>query len=61
MQNVPSQTPEVKLYTQQEVDAIVAETIEACAKVCEAKAEAMAVFGGNCDPDDLAAAIRSMK
>jgi hypothetical protein len=32
---------------------------EACAKVCESKAETMAITGKSCDPDDLAAAIRA--
>ena len=32
---------------------------EACAKVCERKAETMAITGKSCDPDDLAAAIRA--
>lgn len=29
----------MKTYTQEEVDKIIAETIEACAKVCETKSE----------------------
>ena len=32
---------------------------EACAKVCDIKAEVMAITGKFCDPDDLAAAIRA--
>jgi len=32
---------------------------EECAKVCESKAETMAITGKSCDPDDLAAAIRA--
>ena len=32
---------------------------EACAKVCDIKAEVMAITGKSCDPDDLAAAIRA--
>jgi hypothetical protein len=32
---------------------------EACAKVCERKAEVMAITGKSCDPDDLANAIRA--
>ena len=32
---------------------------EACAKVCELKAETMAITGKSCDPDDLAKAIRA--
>jgi hypothetical protein len=32
---------------------------EACAKVCESKAETMAITGKSCDPDDLAAVIRA--
>ena len=32
---------------------------EACAKVCERKAEVMAITGKSCDPYDLANAIRA--
>ena len=32
---------------------------EACAKICETKAETMAITGKSCDPDDLAKAIRA--
>ena len=37
----------------------VADEREACAKVCDIKAEVMAITGKSCDPDDLAAAIRA--
>jgi hypothetical protein len=44
--------------TAQHKQEILAER-EACAKVCERKAEVMAITGKSCDPDDLANAIRA--
>jgi hypothetical protein len=41
------------------LDLAVAMEREACAKVCESKAEVMAITGKSCDPDDLATAIRA--
>ena len=35
--------------------------IEEAAKVCDTKAEYMAMMGGSCDPDVLAEQIRSLK
>ena len=32
---------------------------EACAEMCDRKAEVIAITGKSCDPDDLAAAIRA--
>jgi hypothetical protein len=40
-------------------ELVRADEREACAKVCDRKAEVMAVTGKSCDPDDLAAAIRA--
>ena len=41
------------------VEFVRADEREACAKVCERKAEVMAITGKSCDPDDLANAIRA--
>ena len=40
-------------------ELVRADEREACAKVCDLKAEVMAITGKSCDPDDLAAAIRA--
>jgi hypothetical protein len=44
--------------TAQHKQLILAER-EACAKVCDRKAEVMAITGKSCDPDDLATEIRA--
>jgi hypothetical protein len=41
-------------------ELVRADEREACAKVCDIKAEVMAITGKSCDPDDLAAAIRAI-
>jgi hypothetical protein len=47
-----------KHWTEYEHNLVSAER-EACAKICEIKAETMAITGKSCDPDDLAKAIRA--
>jgi hypothetical protein len=46
-------------YWQDQAMKARADEREACSKVCDRKAEVMAITGKSCDPDDLAAAIRA--
>ena len=46
-------------YWQDQAMKARADERELCAKVCDHKAEVMAITGKSCDPDDLAAAIRA--
>lgn len=47
------------LFAEHIAALVAAAEREACAKVCDIKAEVIAITGKSCDPDDLAAAIRA--
>lgn len=52
-------TEELERFAKLVAQQAQVEEREACAKICETKAETMAITGKSCDPDDLAKAIRA--